>query len=241
MNKILISDFDKTLYCDEESLKINIDEIREFREKGNFFVIATARSYVSLKQKLDQYNIPYDYLILGHGTVILNNKKELILNYHIDNNIVKQITNSMDIFSDKITKIRIFDIYNEDVDIDSKVITKFRMLTETYDDAKKISKYINDNFGKYVKSYAMDAGKYMYAEVISIDTDKSIAIEKLLKYINIEDSNVYTIGDGLNDIEMIEKYNGYGMKISEECIIKSARGLYNNVSDLISDILLNKV
>ena len=42
MTKILISDYDDTLYTDEISLKNNITQIGKFREKGNLFIIATS-------------------------------------------------------------------------------------------------------------------------------------------------------------------------------------------------------
>lgn len=65
MRKMLISDFDDTLYRDEESLQINIKKIKEFRDKGNLFVIATGRSFISLEAKMKRYSIPFDYLILN--------------------------------------------------------------------------------------------------------------------------------------------------------------------------------
>jgi HAD superfamily hydrolase (TIGR01484 family) len=236
MKKIIISDFDKTLYCDEENLKINIEKISGFRNKGNLFVIATGRSFKSLEEKLKKYSIPFDYLILSHGTVILDKNKELILNYNIENNIVENIINHIEVFKEEISSIKIFDIYDEDVEISSKIITKFRVLTKSIDGANEISNYINKNFGKFVKSYVIDAHKYIFTEIISIDTDKGNAIEKILKLENIEDKNVYAIGDGSNDIEMISKYNGFGMINSEECVINVATKLYDNVYNLIDEI-----
>ena len=58
-----------------------------------------------------------------------------------------------------------------------------------------------------------------------------------MKIENISDSDVYPIGDGANDVEMILKYNGYGMKNSEEVIYNATSKLCNTVAELIEQIL----
>jgi hydroxymethylpyrimidine pyrophosphatase-like HAD family hydrolase len=95
---------------------------------------------------------------------------------------------------------------------------------------------INTKYKKYVNTYLV-ANKYKSVEIIPSTTDKSEAINIILDIEKIKDENVYTIGDASNDKEMISKYNGYGMANSEDCIIKIAKRLYNNVHDLIKDIL----
>jgi len=57
MRNILVSDFDSTLYTNEENMKINVKKIKEFRRKNNLFIIATGRSYSSLIRKINQYKI----------------------------------------------------------------------------------------------------------------------------------------------------------------------------------------
>ncbi|HOO68146.1 MAG TPA: HAD family hydrolase [Bacilli bacterium] len=235
MRKILISDFDNTLYTDEKNMKLNIEKLKDFREAGNLFIVATGRSYVSFENKLKRYPIPFDYLILSHGTIILDRDKKLVLNFNIEKEIVNEILDGLKYFKDIINKIKLFDIYNEDVKIDSEIITKIRVLTNTVEDANIISKYINNNFN--VKSYVVNAKIYIFAEIIPINTDKGEAISRILDIENIKEQNVYAIGDGSNDVEMISKYNGYGMTKSDDCVKEVAKKLYDNVYDLIEDIM----
>ena len=49
-------------------------------------------------------------------------------------------------------------------------------------------------------------------EIISQDTNKSNAIKVLSHNLNIDKSQIYTIGDSYNDINMIKDYNGFCMK-----------------------------
>ena len=64
MKKIVFSDYDGTLNTGEEDMIKNIQAIQEFMNNGNLFVIATGRSYLDLKRKLESYPIPFDYLIV---------------------------------------------------------------------------------------------------------------------------------------------------------------------------------
>ena len=59
--KILISDYDRTFYLNDNDMEKNKIAIKEFREKGNLFVIATGRSYFDFRNKAILYNIDYDY------------------------------------------------------------------------------------------------------------------------------------------------------------------------------------
>ena len=72
--KVLASDFDNTLFVEEEiSFEENIKSIREFMLMGNIFIIITGRSYTDLKQMLNKYKIPYNYLFCEDGARIYNN------------------------------------------------------------------------------------------------------------------------------------------------------------------------
>ena len=57
MSKIIFSDYDGTLDTSENDIAKNIEAIKKFRDKGNLFVIATGRSYLDLKRKLDLFRL----------------------------------------------------------------------------------------------------------------------------------------------------------------------------------------
>ena len=63
--KLLVSDFDGTLFIDYPSLEKNIHAIQRFREEGNLFVINSGRNYTSLMKEIKQYQIPYDILFVS--------------------------------------------------------------------------------------------------------------------------------------------------------------------------------
>ena len=102
--------------------------------------------------------------------------------------------------------------------------------------ARVLSEMINEKWKETVKSYVIKTKKYYLVEIISIKTDKGKAIEKILKIENIADNHVYPIGDGANDVEMIIKYKGYGMKHSEEDVYRATNKLCNTVAELIETL-----
>ena len=71
--KVLASDFDYTLYVkDKEIVQKNIAAISKFMKYGNIFCIITGRSYSNIKVLLNEYKIPYHYLICQDGVKIFD-------------------------------------------------------------------------------------------------------------------------------------------------------------------------
>ena len=85
MKKFLISDYDGTFHIDDESMKNNIEKVKEFRKNGNIFAIATGRAFFDFTKLLDKFNIEYDYLIINHGATLLDKNHNIINNYSIGN------------------------------------------------------------------------------------------------------------------------------------------------------------
>ena len=52
MKKFLISDYDRTFFIDNNSIKYNIEKVKEFRDNGNIFAIATGRSFYDFIKNL---------------------------------------------------------------------------------------------------------------------------------------------------------------------------------------------
>ena len=78
--KLLASDYDNTFYISDEDIVKNINKVKKFR-KNNIFLIATGRSYEEFMEKDNIYHIPYDYLILNHGTTIIKEGKVIYSKY----------------------------------------------------------------------------------------------------------------------------------------------------------------
>ena len=121
MKKILISDYDGTFYQNDIDIKKNIDKVNEFRTLGNLFVLATGRSYVDLKIMIDKYKIPYDYLILNHGALLLFKNLEVLNVFILDKELVVSVleyaNNNKDIYD-----VVLIDVFKKKVTDTSNVV-----------------------------------------------------------------------------------------------------------------------
>lgn len=232
--KVLVVDYDRTLFINNDDVLNNINSINKFRKNGNIFIIATGRTYNSLKKEIDKYNIEYDYLILNHGSLVIKKDKSTLFHYKIDRNILFDITNYLSKYKPKSV---MYSYYTEDTsninnpDI-SKITIGFQKDIETF------KKVMMDVVKKYNNKLNIYFTQNFEIEIISKETNKSKAIDLLMKKVNFKKENIYTIGDSYTDIEMINDYNGSCMEKSID-ILKNDKNIkkYSSVSVLIKDIL----
>lgn len=233
MKKVLVSDYDQTFYVNDEDIELNKQSVQQFRDNGNIFVIATGRSFMDLKKKVKQYNLKYDYAILDHGAMILDCKDNIILQSFIEPKIIEDIKN--DLCLEKSISHFCCSLFEGRVDFEHENLTKIDVKYSNKEDAWNINEYINKKYGEYVNSYFLSSNAI---EIISNKTNKSYAIKYLLKYLEIEDMlNVYTIGDGYSDIDMIKDFNGYCMENSVPELKEITPRIVKSVSELIKIII----
>lgn len=233
MKKILISDYDGTFYQNDLDIKKNIDKVTEFRTLGNLFVLATGRSYVDLKIMIDKYKIPYDYLILNHGALLLSKKLEILNVFTLDKELVGSVleyaNNNKDIYD-----VVLIDVFKKKV-IDTSNAVKIMLKLYSYDNALDVKKYIDERYTN-IKCYYEKEDNHYLVEIVSSKASKSLMIEKILVREKIVKDNVFTIGDGVNDIDMIRNFNGYRVINSCKELDSITNRVIDNVSDLIEKI-----
>lgn len=239
MSKILISDFDDTLYFngvihDEDILRIN-----QFRDAGNLFVIATGSSLTSFKEKIQSYPIKYDYLIVNHGSSIYKNDS-LVYNTLIDRNILNEIISKYDLMnpSQYILKSNTYGNFfstSEEglVKPTDLGITKIHLAFNKINYDQEVS-YLQYKYKNQLNIYEVFS---YHIEMISKKSSKITAIKQVIEQEKIKDEDVYTIGDGYSDIEMIKEFNGYSMSHAVSKLKQYAVGEVDSVSLLIQMIM----
>ena len=230
--KMLVSDYDQTFYINDNDIEKNKKAVEQFQNKGNIFVIATGRSYLDFKNKLDLYNFNYDYVILNHGATILDKDNNIFANYSIDSNIIKDIYEDLNI-KESINSFNCSELESR-VDFNHQNLTKINVKYNSREEAMRINKIINDKYSNYVVSYFVNTNSI---EIISNQTNKSNAINILIERLGLSKDDIYTIGDGYSDIDMIKDFNGYAIKDSVEELKQVSIKEYESVSDLINDML----
>lgn len=232
--KMFVSDYDQTFYINDIDIEKNKMAVSEFESRGNFFIIATGRSYLDFKNKVEAYNISYNYVILNHGATIIDSNDNIIYNSPIDNEIISKIKDEINI--QKAVRFFCCSALESRVDINYNDLTKIHIKYNTKEEAMEINKILNNKYSQYINSYYVTGDSI---EIISNNTNKSNAIRLLAQKFNINDKNIYTIGDGFSDIEMVKDFNGYCMEESVEELKKVAIKKYKSVSELIAEVMEN--
>ena len=201
--KMLVSDFDGTLF--NKDYKKNIEEINDFVSKDNLFVICTGRNLNRLLVDLDK-DLKFNYLICSDGAVIYDKDFNEIYRSDIEPRIVDgvvNIINNNDCFSD-------IDLIHG-ASLDNRKVNAIYAL---YDKNKiAMAKYALE----YIQKTHPQIHGYLSKNYINITNrmvTKSTGIKNLIEIEHLEPLLVYTIGDDINDQDMLLDYIGTLMNSS---------------------------
>ena len=224
---LLVSDYDGTFKSNLKNLEINITKVNEFMEKGNKFAIATGREYESIKRETNYYNIKYDYLICNNGSIIFDNNDNVTYSNPLSDEDLDYIRSSLE-KETRFYNIKLYNFYSETVN--PKNILEVLAIFETSMSAK--------NFKKYLESVKNNIHCYRFDKYIFIGnySTKATAINEIASIENIKLKKIYTVGNDVNDIEMIEEFNGYKMLNSDKKLLFKKFPIVSEVHKLIDKI-----
>ncbi len=229
--KVLVSDYDKTFYTSDKDIKKNIKTVEKFVKYGNIFIIATGRSYMDFKKKVDAYQIKYDYVLLNHGATILDKFDNVLYDFPIENTNMQELRQDLEI--SKSLEYFCCSKLESRVDFNHENLTKIAIRYLPLVNISKIKEKIDKKY-PHVNTYLVSSNMY---EIISKKIDKSKAIKLLIHDLNINKNDVFTIGDSYTDLNMIKDFNGYAMKKSVKELIDVAHGEVRSVTELIERII----
>ena len=226
MNKILVSDFDGTLYTTFDEFLYNLQEIKKFINRNNIFIIATGRNYKDIIKLTEHYNIPFQYIICNDGGTIFDKNGKLIykrdipvelshniLKYIYDNDLydLTYIDTGFDYTKDINNNVNGIIIKVVDIKKSEKILDK---LLKKFDD---INGYISDN----------------WINITQKDVSKANAIKFIMEKDKIKKENIYTIGNTINDISMIKEFSGSCIKTATNDLKSVCSFCINSVGEYI--------
>lgn len=226
MKKILVSDYDGTIFEDDATTRKNIAAINKFRKK-HIFVVATGRSYKDFLLAQEEYNLDCDYYLLNCGTQILDSNMNLIKKTPLTKADLKIITA---FFKTKNTNIRYCSAIKND-DNTSQDIYKIIV------DYEKSDELVED-YNQFIQIYNYHAFmllNHCSIEILSENMSKSIAIKEISTREKCD--KIYVIGDSKNDMDMITTYHGYCVEGATKEVKDVSTKVYPHVYNLIDELL----
>ena len=218
--KLLVCDYDNTIRIHKniktsfKKLKfiINKKQLGKYKSTNNLLMIATGRYHEGIIKELKKNKIKYDYLSCNYGSELYDSNDNLLYSQSI---IKKDIDTILNREYQNVTLHKSSN--NEIVSINIIINDKIKNEKEyNYLKNKLTNCYIQTNYPKL--------------KIINKKANKANSIEYVLKCNTI--AEVYTIGDAVEDKEMLEKYNGYTLPwgISNIKTISSVSKLIKQIS-----------
>lgn len=253
--KLLATDYDGTLCYAKNVQQEDLDAIRAWREEGNLFAIVTGRSKESIDKQIAEYNIPCDYIVTNNGGMVFDSEgRELGSNYldfitSVDifyavkfyDNVISYVVNDgvhrhRFVIRDDIEDHRYPTMKsdpNEDEILSMTNYAQIVLSMTSREAAVEMAKIINDFFYETIVAYP---NNYV-VDIVPKGISKATGMEFLSEFVGVDEKDVYTIGDGHNDIPLME-YGVHGAVISsaDPEIKMHAQNEYSTVSEYIRSI-----
>ncbi len=236
--KLFVTDYDETLYTTDEEIRENIKKIKKLQENDFLFVIATGRSFPSIKNQTKLFKIPYDYLITSDGSIIYDKDDNIVKMFDIDKESVTLMKNFYGKLNYEEIQFSYKEGYQNIYDEENTLLgINICMSNRIYNE--KLEK----NFLKLKRKYpkynflAYRHTNYSYLCIKPKNVNKSFAINYLKDLYDIKKKEVYVIGDSSNDIEMIHDFKGAAMASSYPDVLRVTKKRFKKVSDYIDSII----
>lgn len=230
MKKILVSDYDETFYLNDEDIKNNISLLNNYSDKI-LFIIATGRSYFDYLKKKEKYNIKSDYVILNHGATIMEGNY-VLYNEPICENIKNELIKLLQKF--KICKFFCCAGLDSRVSYTTNNLTKIHVNYGNECIAKNMYELLTNKYSDYINCFFVS--KNTALEIVSKNADKKNAILKIIEEKKLNKCEIYTVGNGDTDYEMLKYFNGYKMQKCSQKISQLDIKSVSKVSDLIREM-----
>lgn len=222
-DKVLIaSDFDGTLKNDDGKITDDvINAIRYFMSEGGLFTVSTGRSHKGFHLYSEEYiNAP---VLLANGAMAFDySKNKIVFCDGIGDEGDLPLRYIRDNFPDASIEMYPFDktfainpteqthrhLTSQDIEMISvkdpseadKPWAKVMIGVENQTDSTAIQLYLKNNFKD--PTFLPTTGTFI--ELLKKGTDKGSGLLKLANYLGVSHKDVYAVGDGYNDIEMLD-------------------------------------
>ncbi len=245
MSRLFASDFDGTIYFRENEEKIDprfVETVENFQKQGHLFGYCSGRP--ALKIEAPEVTLPHpDFIISTSGSLILDKEKRVIFEktipYHVISDLFEYaverhlypkvhsegniyIKDALPYFTIGFEKIENVDLLKE------KRIHGISFEVKTFEEAQKITAFVNETYGNDVIAYQnMDN-----IDITAKGCSKGNGIKFVKQYFSV--SQTYGIGDSLNDIPLMEGADvGFTFPWTDIELQKKADHIVDSVVDAI--------
>ncbi len=247
--KVIASDYDGTLNQNRIVSKEDMDAIHRWRQAGNRFGVITGRNLQGILHEMHYYSCPFDFLICNNGCVLYNEKAELLEDRAGDGAVLPDLCGFL--IEQKGLHVAVTGTEGRCcVEYEGQVpgeggpwiplsktaqIQRFTQVDthfHTEEEASALAAAVNERFHGRVTAF-QNGGN---VDIVPFGVSKAGGLTRYLELMKIPASQAVTVGDNLNDLDMLLAFGGYAIASGRPEVAKQAGKTCKNVADLV-DIL----
>lgn len=243
--KIIGSDYDGTLNHN------GIDDakrqaIRRWREAGNLFVLVSGRHAFNVRQlHLDQ-NFPCDFFVGSNGAVILDAQGNTVHADTCEREYLLPLVRFLLELGCPAALVHGEDfwfynyLYPETADREPactpdtmppiRYYTQVTTWLPTETEAVEIARRVRERFGEHFNPLQNGTS----VDIVRADVNKAKGLSHLLELVGADHSDMITVGDNINDSDMIREFRSYAMENGVSAIKELADFVTPGVAELIA-------
>jgi HAD superfamily hydrolase (TIGR01484 family) len=256
--KVAASDFDGTLFVDNGICPENAEGVQLWRAVGNKFGVVTGRDYGMLVPQLEHFGIGYDFAICNNGAIIFDEDGRVLYQAEIPQQMLYVVATHPCVVESlhvAFSQAQRSCVYREregswiareakQWDFLLKIIemAEINELSRVHqialgfaslDGAAEAARQVNLLFGDTVYA-CQNRGS---VDITPLGINKSKGIEKLLALKSWKNSEVHVIGDEINDLPMIHRFDGYAIESARAVIRSEAKKSFVSVGSMLREYL----
>lgn len=241
--KIIGSDYDGTLNhggIDEKKK----NAIERWRKAGNLFTLVSGRGPREVVELYKEKQFGCDYLIANNGAVILKPDGTSVFEARCDSSLAVPLLEHL--FKVGCTwahvqtafECRVFadqedctepGHYTLDTMPEIPYFTQINTQLPTFEESARVTASVREAFGE--KLNPLQNGECL--DIIRADMNKARGLYILMDFVGAKYEDIITVGDNINDRDMIAEFRSYSMATGVEEIKALADFIVPEVTDLI--------
>lgn len=251
--RVVVADYDGTVKDFFKKMRPEVvPAIRRWRDRGNVFGIATGRDLRMILLELRLHDIPVDFLITLNGAVLYDRDLRILQTTSLDDSLVPRLlqhpaglaslhyqllgTDIIKFFRRGDTYFPRFGIPFMAVDFESALaatgLGQVNFYYSTPEECAMWTKLLDADFPGEIKCHPNNR----IVDINRPGVDKATAVADILPMLGLAGKEVFTIGDGGNDVELVREYNGFTVPNADPRVLAVAKRVYETVAEMLDDL-----
>ena len=248
---LLASDYDGTLLRGGEITDADRAAMNAFRAAGHLFGIVTGRGYCSIREELGRHGLSVDFLICNNGSALYDGEDHCLEETFAPADLLPDLVTCIDRLGGRRAAIncsrrRLCVRLGEDREACRPDVIAFEEILTYFTRFNQVDTAAPDDEGGMDLAQAIQArfGDRLYAHNNGVNVDivkkgvsKPAGLSRYLALTGHAPGDLVTVGDNLNDLEMLQAFRGYVMADGRPQVIRAVGRTCESVADLIGRIM----